>query len=203
MDLIIRWGFCDFPACFVVLLFPKIICARSHLFVSFNKSILRCVCESVCVQPPLTMRSESQGPICGLPPESLERATEASNYPWPSGSLCSLPPAPGPAGSPRSLPSPRSPFSPYLPPSHVQNNPNAWLQTLIVAISETKTACGARQSRRSVKERGSDNTCMSVEEAVFEGSDGSDSLFQGDLFLEERTSSQWANQVSGIPEIVI
>lgn len=59
-------------------------------------------------------------------------------------------------------------------------------------------ACGARQSRRSVKERGSDDTCMSVEEAVFEGSDGSDSLFQGDLFLEEK-----GIKVFGIPEIVI
>lgn len=53
-------------------------------------------------------------------------------------------------------------FLALFAPSHVQNNPSAWLQPLIAAISETKTVFGARQSRRSVKEKGSNNTCVSV-----------------------------------------
>lgn len=53
-------------------------------------------------------------------------------------------------------------FLALLAPLHFQNNPSVHLQLLIAAISETKTILGARQSRRSVKERGSNNTCVSV-----------------------------------------
>ncbi len=54
-------------------------------------------------------------------------------------------------------------FPARFAPSHVQNNPSACLQLLIAAISETKKAFGARLSPRSVKEKGSSNTCVSVE----------------------------------------
>lgn len=53
-------------------------------------------------------------------------------------------------------------FLALLAPLHFQNNPSVHLQLLIAAISETKTILGAKQSRRSVKERGSNNTCVSA-----------------------------------------
>lgn len=118
-----------------------------------------CVYVSVCVT--LSKMSRSWGPICGFPPEPLERATKASNYPWPSGSPSLCLPLRAPAAR-SGLLSPHALLSCSVCPSHVQNNPSAWLQPLIAAISETKTVFGARQSRRSVKEKGSNNTCVSV-----------------------------------------
>lgn len=58
---------------------------------------------------------------------------------------------------------PMYPFYTVFAPSNAQNNPRAWLQSLITAITETKMVFGARRSWRSVKERGSDNTCAPVE----------------------------------------
>lgn len=71
-------------------------------------------------------------------------------------------------------------FSALFALLHVQNNPSAGLQSLIAAISETKTMFGARQSWRSVKEKGSNNTCVSVKAVwVF----GITLLWQAQLFV--------------------
>lgn len=85
-------------------------------------------------------------------------------------------------------------FLALFAPSHVQNNPSAWLQPLIAAISETKTVFGARQSRRSVKEKGSNNTCVSVEGLVGVWNHialtGTTLLFQGVPFVEKSDASK-------------
>lgn len=60
------------------------------LTMAHLKCIWVCDCVIVCVLNTLPRMSGRWVPICGFPSEPLEMATEASNYPWPSGSpaLC-------------------------------------------------------------------------------------------------------------------
>lgn len=140
----------------------------------------------ICATLPKVCKSRS--PICGFPPEPLERATKASNYPWPSGSsslflLLRAPAARSTLLSPCAL-------SPWLclPPSPFQNNPSARLQPLIAAISDKGDVWGETVPKVSQGERLQHlRVCRRCLES--HGFDSSNSLFQGAPFV--RKSDAW------------
>lgn len=140
----------------------------------------------ICATLPKVCKSRS--PICGFPAEPLERATKASNYPWPSGSSSLFLPLWAPAAR-STLLSPCA-LSPWLclPPSPVQNNPSARLQQLIAAISDKGDVWGETVPKVS---QGEGLQHLRVCQRCLEshGFDSSNSLFQGVPFV--RKSDAW------------
>lgn len=146
----------------------------------------------ICATLPKVCKSRS--PICGFPPEPLERATKASNYPWPSGSSSLFLPLRAPAACSTLLsPCALSPLL-CLPPSPVQNNPSAQLQPLIAAISDKGDVWGETVPKVS---QGEGQQHLRVCRRCLEshGFDSSNSLFQGAPFV--RKSDAWKPVING------
>lgn len=147
-------------------------------------------CYSLHVPPfPRCVRAEV--PSAGFPPEPLERATKASNYPWPSGSPSLCLPLRAPAACSSLLSPSMLPSLALFAPSHVQNNPSAQLQPLIAAISDKgdvwgkvipKVSQGDGLQHLRVCHRCLESHCFDSTNSLFQ-----DVPFAGEAILENRS----------------
>lgn len=162
----------------------------SHFFSLFHQDIPQvCQTSNKCMSltcATLSNVCKSRGPINGFPPEHLDRATKASNYPWPTGSSSLFFPLWAAAACSTLLS--RVVSLALFAPSHVQNNPSVRRQLLIAAISDKGNVWGKTVPKVS---QGEGLQHLRICRRCLESHcfDSSNSLFHlwGKLMLENRS----------------